>query len=1439
MARHLSLTVLCGLSVVWFLVFDAARATNQCSVEGSSSGSYSVSEGSNGIYTPSSTQQYSDGTGIWVICLPFLPWIKSVCRNGTWSEPWPTCGGCMPNSTTNGYYQVAFPKEGDFWNTSTMGYTNGSEIAVRVYCGTGFRPESERLYATCVNEAWSVQWPTCGGCMPKSTTNGYYQVAFPKNGDFRSTSAVGYTNGSEIAVRVECDTGFRPESERFATCVNEAWSVQWPTCRPIPKCMPQSTTVGWYTVTVRGSDQFSTAPDEEGYTEGSSLRVRVTCNVGYRSQQLRRTTCQNGNWSAPWPTCEVLECLPPANPSGSYRLSPIGNNTLRTPSSEGYRHGDALHVSTVCNDGYRIQPNQPTVSTSCQDGSWTVPWPTCEILKCTPPSTPSGLYSISQRGSNEQVNEYIHGMTYAVTIVCNPGYRIVTSQSSVWSSCNNGQWSEQWPTCVELARCSRQNEQTSGITVLTRNVIASSRSGTWEDYRHGSEIEVTCSFGYTPKDRVRIVCNDGQWSGSWPRCEILKCMPPTTPTGHYSISSLTSLYSRSTPLAEGYTHGVAFGVNIECNAGYRSQSYQSQRTLVSCQDGDWSQPWPTCVELARCSQQNEQTSGITVLTRNVIASSRSGTWEDYRHGSEIDVTCSFGYAPKDRVRMVCNDGQWSGSWPRCVILRCMPRMTSTGMYSVATSRYAWYEQAPSAQGYRHDEDRWVSIECNEGYRPQSTQSQGRVQVLCQDGDWSPPWPTCVELARCSRRSGSTVQPQNDIASSLSGTNGEYRHGSVIEVTCPSGFLPEEPVRTECDDGHWSESWPICVEARPCSSRVVRWGSYTVNPVSEDGYPHGTEVRVSVTCDDGYRPHPPQPVNIVCRNGDWSVSWPQCVDVRRCIPVTTENGEYTIDILRGTIGGVWDGNYAHNTRLRVSVTCNPGYLAEPFVRPTCENGNWNQPWPACVRQQEPCTVPESEGDIQMKFFLNGEETRELQQGDSVPGGSFLVARCPDPGKARLLGDSRRQCDFGEWLGEAPRCVNVASHVLFRGLQREVASNGTVVVFPTNKPGSNWGDRLRVFCPYKRWTWPPPVITASGVNTTQNQREIILRSPTWRDSGNFTCTRSGSSHTVEVLFNELYCPEPVINHGRVVKSFEWIPGRYPIIQRITFECDDEYRLPLSRVYTPYHTCVLGRWSDEIPQCEPYMCPEPVVPSNGRIHVVTSSRRLIGARLEFFCNSGYYLVGLSNERACESNAQWSDDFPICEAVPVRPRSPCESVTCEDSWKKCTVLYSGEAACTCINPFDCPYEPDAGVICGTDGRNYTSVCQLKARACLLRLIVEVAADNAVCIYGLPEGEEVDRINDYSNWESGSFSWGDSTVTEGQHTSRTPTVAHQQTPPQGDGGEPTQEVTGAAASVEATRTPQATANGGGSEGNLFWDTTTDLWDNFPTDSHWEVTTES
>ena len=57
-----------------------------------------------------------------------------------------------------------------------------------------------------------------------------------------------------------------------------------------------------------------------------------------------------------------------------------------------------------------------------------------------------------------------------------------------------------------------------------------------------------------------------------------------------------------------------------------------------------------------------------------------------------------------------------------------------------------------------------------------------------------------------------------------------------------------------------------------------------------------------------------------------------------------------------------------------------------------------------------------------------------------------------------------------------------------------------------------------------------------------------------------------------------------------------------------------------------------------------------------------------------------------------------------------PCENVQCE-SWKKCV-----SGSCYCMRPSEanCPEHPtEDEIVCGSDGREYESYCNMKATAC------------------------------------------------------------------------------------------------------------------------------
>ena len=69
----------------------------------------------------------------------------------------------------------------------------------------------------------------------------------------------------------------------------------------------------------------------------------------------------------------------------------------------------------------------------------------------------------------------------------------------------------------------------------------------------------------------------------------------------------------------------------------------------------------------------------------------------------------------------------------------------------------------------------------------------------------------------------------------------------------------------------------------------------------------------------------------------------------------------------------------------------------------------------------------------------------------------------------------------------------------------------------------------------------------------------------------------------------------------------------------------------------------------------------------------------------------------------------------------APCQ---CK-SWKKCLRRQDGQYRCICIHPSQCK-ESEEEPLCGTNNRTYTSLCKLKATACLLDESIDVAKKGA-----------------------------------------------------------------------------------------------------------------
>eukprot|EP00057_Strongylocentrotus_purpuratus_P008659 XP_011663133.1 PREDICTED: CUB and sushi domain-containing protein 1-like isoform X2 [Strongylocentrotus purpuratus] len=241
---------------------------------------------------------------------------------------------------------------------------------------------------------------------------------------------------------------------------------------------------------------------------------------------------------------------------------------------------------------------------------------------------------------------------------------------------------------------------------------------------------------------------------------------------------------------------------------------------------------------------------------------------------------------------------------------------------------------------------------------------------------------------------------------------------------------------------------------------------------------------------------------------------------------------------------------------------------------------------------PCSVPRNSGPVRQ--FVNGEATRPITSyytRSTLPVGTQLVARCRDPGKYRLIGDQRRTCEGGQWTGEEPECQPVETQFLFYGALREVASNGTIVVYVHRGHPM----RLDVVC-YITSAWlGPPRLTTPLVNDEDLQHWNWPKSqgkrlyPISTDfSGMYTCSGSSSFHSVNVLFKDTIpyrvraaeCDVPAApEHGRLLFGSRQQPRDiFTSGATVSFECEDDYRL----VGSSEITCEKGQWSDDLPVC-----------------------------------------------------------------------------------------------------------------------------------------------------------------------------------------------------------------------------------------------------------------
>lgn len=157
-----------------------------------------------------------------------------------------------------------------------------------------------------------------------------------------------------------------------------------------------------------------------------STRALLSCANGNSLIGASELFClPSGNWSAPLPVCESVECgdIPLPNNISSPRVAVLSREV-------GGR------AAFSCASGYGLRG--PAEAICLPAGEWATPFPTCVEVQCENPGAP--------------LNGYAQGSTPyragdVVQFNCNPEYMM---QGQPIIACqDNGRWSSGLPKCVQ------------------------------------------------------------------------------------------------------------------------------------------------------------------------------------------------------------------------------------------------------------------------------------------------------------------------------------------------------------------------------------------------------------------------------------------------------------------------------------------------------------------------------------------------------------------------------------------------------------------------------------------------------------------------------------------------------------------------------------------------------------------------------------------------------------------------------------------------------------------------------------------------------------------------------------------------------------------------------------------------------------------------------
>uniref|UniRef100_H2Z7B2 Sushi domain-containing protein n=1 Tax=Ciona savignyi TaxID=51511 RepID=H2Z7B2_CIOSA len=1247
---------------------------------------------------------------------------------GNWSHDFPTCAGITCRKQRVPRHGTALPSDIEFFSV-------GGEVTYR--CNDGYELDGPDEVTCGPSGVWSRDPPTCvvivcldpvvsefGSSSPDPTQWLLNSViTFRCNGGYTLVGAVEATctrlgswsndppaceeilcpslsttieNGIRspsddtnwiVGTRVtySCNPGYQLSGHRQIRCTGSGvWSGEEPTC-VVESCSPPV-----------GSELLTFEPQNLPNYPVNTV-VTFSCVSGYTVEGSNPLTCAEGGvWSADEPSCVVIICPTPSNPT---------NGDVTSEVVAPYLLGATVEYS--CDSGFSLHGS---ASATCMEtGLWSSPEPTCRAIVCSRPGrVENGGYTLTTATS-------ILVGTRAV-YHCNSGYEAVGDR--IITCLNTGEWSSSSPICREIL-CPSLSQPTQGSVVVTSRsvqgvatyscntgyrldgpqVITCFSNGRWSNtpptcvgitclqlpsldngsffpelqrpYDVNSVVRYRCDNGYQLSGGPVIRCNsDGLWSEQPPTCTEIKCRDPLE-INHGIFNPLPSYY-------------IGSRVSYRCNPGYQ---LQGDETIICENNGEWSSTEPTCNEIT-CPALTAPTNGLISNPRPV-----------YTYGNTVFFTCHLGYRRNGQRSIHCsNDGTWSHPVPTCEEITC-PALTPilNGQFTPRTGPY----QLRAV----------VTHTCNDGYR-----MQGAADITCQEsGRWAPSQPRCVVI-ECPLPSA----PQNGVISPATRT--KWLVDQSVRYSCEAGYdLVGTEFATCMRDRRWSSPLPLHVKVH-CASDKHFILCIQINLNCSSSIVVG--VSVVYQCNTGYRMV--GSASATCLNtGLWSEVPPACTANECLIPTTPVNGFISSQrrpryIATNTITYGCDDGYSmdggatitcqpnsswsndppvceeikcskpaeilkgslNSTQLEYSIstvltyTCISGYEIDGQANLVClSTGTWSHPEPECIGKLITCPTPSS----QFAQIVSPQDTYVV--------GDVVQYMC-DVGFT-LMGSERITCtESGQYSDFPPTCTEITCRVLLPIAHGSFAPRRTSPYPVTSSvtyscvDGFQLDGEAELICqPDGTWSADRPqcqdLNECDDLSICRISGNIIFLKYDVGSSVTFlcrsgyeidgestiTCGNSGAWSADEPSCIVITCEDrPAPNRGSVSSTSS---SPFLLGNTVTYTCNDGYTV---RGFTSATCQENGFWTSGTPLCIAVRCLQPNIPTNGRLtDRIIFTHYEVGSSVAFECRPGYEIVGVRSI-TCEDSGQWSDTEPTCRVI-----------TCEDR----TAPSQGTISTTSTKPF------------------------------------------------------------------------------------------------------------------------------------------------------------